>query len=242
MITVVVGGVGEGKSYWCNKMMIDHLCSGGIVATNMVLHLDRIAKNFHRRLNPRQYLKVTSSDDPRKIPRGDFRGSGRRRVVVVLDEALNWFASSASASDPRRATWGEWLRQSDKLGQDVFFVAQSFERSAKWIRELAQRMILVKNLRNMTFLRFPVGRWLGFHNLSVVRSIDVKSEMTTGFECMVLHSAVWDCYRTAELYGFESAENAYDGLAIFPPAHFPRLVFIIPVVAAGWSLVRYVSA
>ena len=35
-------------------------------------------------------------------------------------------------------SWGEWLRQSDKLGQDVWFVAQNFERAAKWIRELAQ--------------------------------------------------------------------------------------------------------
>lgn len=242
MITVVAGGVGEGKSYWCNRSMIEHMLAGGIVATNMVVHLDKVSSNFHRRLNPRQYLTLSPSDDPRKIPRGDFRGAGRRRVMVVLDEALNWFASSGSASDPRKATWGEWLRQSDKLGQDVYFVAQSFERSAKWIRELAQRMIAVKNLRNFTFLRLPFGKWLGLDRLSVVRTIDVKSGMGTGFEVMHLSPRVWDCYRTAELFGFESSDNAYDGLAIFPPARFPRAAFLIPSICLVWGLFRYVAA
>ena len=242
MITVVVGGVGEGKSYWCNRAMIQHLCSGGIVATNMVLHLDKISLNFHRRLNPRQYLTLSAADDPRKIPRGDLRGTGRRRVMVVLDEALNWFASSGSAVDPRKATWGEWLRQSDKLGQDVYFVAQSFERSAKWIRELAQRMVSVKNMRNFTFLRLPFGKWLGLDHISVVRTVDVKSEMVTGFESMLLSSKIWDCYRTAELFGFDASDNAYDGLAIFPPARFPRLAFYLPAVCFAWGCFRYVTA
>lgn len=242
MITVVSGGVGEGKSYWCSKMIIDHVCAGGIVATNMSLDPDRISVNFHRRLNPRQFLQLSASSDPRKIPRGDLRGVGRRRVVVVLDEALNWFASSATASDPRRATWGEWLRQSDKLGQNVFFVAQSFDRSAKWIRELAQRLIVVSNMRNFSFLRLPFGRWLGLDRLSLVRNVDVRSGMGTGFEIMYLSSHVWNCYRTSELYGFDASFNAYDGLAIFPPAKFPRLVFVIPVFASIWSLFRYVSA
>lgn len=242
MITVVSGKVGEGKSYWCVRLIKDHVLSGGVVATNMVIFRDVMAKNFHRKLDPRQFLALSATDDPRKIPRGDFRGAGRRKVLVVLDEALNWFASSGSASDPRRLTWGEWLRQSDKLGQDVFFVSQNFERSAKWIRELAARLVVVSNLKHFSFLHIPFGRWLGLHNLSVVRTVDVRSGIGSGFEIMHLSSSIWDCYRTAELFGFESSENAYSGLVLYPPAKFPRSVFVVPAVCLFWRILAYVSA
>lgn len=242
MITVVSGKVGEGKSYWCTRMIIDHVCNGGIVATNMALQPEKISKIYHRRLHPKQFLTLSPQDDPRKIPRGDLRGSGRRKVVVVLDEALNWFASTASASDPRRATWGEWLRQSDKLGQNVFFVAQTFERSAKWIRELAAQLLVVSSLENFTFLRIPLGRLLGLSSLSFVRRYDVRSGMSLGFEVVHRNSRVWDCYRTAELFGFESSSNAYDGLAIYPAARLPRLPFLIPSVCFVWGILRYVAA
>lgn len=155
MIYVVSGLVGTGKSYHCCGMGIDHLLDGGVVATNMSLDLKRIMDTYHRLLRPWQLVKIDAESDPRNIPRGDMRGSGRRRVMVILDEALNWFASSAGAKDERKLTWGEWLRQSDKLGQDVYFVAQTFERSAKWIRELAQVALRITNFRNFHFLRMP---------------------------------------------------------------------------------------
>lgn len=216
MITVVTGKIGACKSYYMVERMALHLRAGGVVCTNIHLYPDRIEQLIGRKLRPWQILPLSAADDPAKIPRGDFRGEGRRRVMVVLDEALNWFASSGGPKDERKQTWGEWLRQSDKLGQDVFFVAQNFERSAKWIRELAQVVYYCQNFGQMHFLRLPLGSWLRLGRLYCVSKYDVTSKQLLNWEPGILQSAVWRCYRSAELFGFEASESAYVGV-IFPP-------------------------
>lgn len=155
--------------------------------------------------------------------------------MVVLDEALNWFASSAGAKDERKSTWGEWLRQSDKLGQDVYFIAQNFERAAKWIRELSQVLISIKNLKNVTLFRLPVGKWLKMHLVYVAARYDLRAEMIVGWGLHYIDMAVCRCYETAELYGFPASANAYDGLTVFPPFRlpvWPVVVFVLFVLLA----------
>lgn len=239
MITIVQGLVGDGKSYHVAKLVVDHLLAGGVVATNMTLHLDRISRNFSRRVNARQYIRIAAADSPFEIPRGDFRGRGRRRVMVVLDEALNWFASSSGAKDERKATWGEWLRQSDKLGQDVFFIAQAFDRAAKWIRELSQVLISIKNLRNATLLHIPLGKWFGFRRIYAATKVDVRAGVVCGWGVYLIESRVWECYETAELYGFPASGNAYEGLVVPPAFRLPVWPLVLAgfVVLVGWCLV-----
>lgn len=158
---------------------------------------------------------IGAESDPKLIPRGDFRGHGRRRVLVVLDEALNWFASAATARDPRRETWGEWLRQSDKLGQDVYFVAQEFNRSAKWIRELAQVLRSVTCLGKVYVWGVPVLSFLGFERVYSVVDWDIKSRSRMSFRLGVYRPRVWRCYNTADTYGFDASANAYDVSPVF---------------------------
>lgn len=227
MITVVQGKIGDGKSYHVTRLAIDHMLAGGVVATNMQLDLDRIKKNFGRRLSYLQYLRVAATDSPYLIPRGDMRGRGRRRVMVVLDEALNWFASSSGSKDDRKATWGEWLRQSDKLGQDVFFIAQNFERSAKWVRELAQVLISITNLRNVSFLHMPIGRWCRLGRVYAAASYDIRSTSLIGWRLGLIDSRVYRCYNTSELYGFPASENAYDSLVVAPAFRLPVFPFVL---------------
>lgn len=236
MIEVVQGKVGSGKSYHVAKRSIDHLKRGGVVATNMALDLDRIRRIYHRRIASWQLLKVDATSDPRKIPTGDLRGHGRRRVLVVLDEALNWFASEGHANrDESKVRWMEWLRQSDKLGQDVVFIAQNFERAAKWIRELAAVATDVVNFGQVRLWGLPVGKWAHLHRCCMLVRWDVRSKTRLGVSLATLSPLVWDCYETAELYGFERAASAFVADA-WPPYRVPgvRLLFV-PLL---WAVAR----
>lgn len=236
MIYVVTGKVGEGKSYHVFTLIEKHMESGGVVATNMTVDLERMRRNFRRRFQAWQLVKVDAASDPRKIPHGDFRGAGRRKVMVVLDEALNWFASQGGSKDERKATWGEWLRQSDKLGQDVYFIAQSFERAAKWIRELAQVALNICNFKNITFLRLPIGKWFRLESLYGVSTFDVRSQILLSWWCYQIKPQFYECYKTAELFGFEAGDAGY--VATLPPAfRLPFWPVFFPVVLIVWGVV-----
>lgn len=232
MITIVSGKLGAGKSYHVCRETINHLRRGGVVATNMRVNLDSIRRIYHRRIFDWQLLRVSAEDDPRKIPVGDLRGHGRRRVMVVLDEALNWFASSESKTDPRKVLWGEWLRQSDKLGQDVFFIAQEFSRSAKWLRELAQVACDVRNFGQTRFLGLPIGKFLGLGRLYMAVYVDTRTKMLLGCQMGYLSPFVWECYDTAELYGFEAASSAYvsDSLPAYRLPIGPAWLAVPPLI------------
>ena len=232
MVFVVSGKLGSGKSYHCCDMAIEHLLAGGVVATNMVLHFDRICKNFHRALRPWQLVKIDATSDPHTIPSGDLRGHGKRRVMVILDEALNWFASSAGSKDERKNAWSEWLRQSDKIGQDVYFIAQEFGRAAKWIRELAHVAIRITNFKNFSILRQPVGKWLHLHRVYCVCKYEVQSTTLVGFRTYFTSPKIWSCYETSELFGFERPAQGYLGTVprAFTLPFWPLFVLFLYVV------------
>lgn len=239
MIGVVEGAVGAGKTYWCVREIARHLLNGGVVATNLVLDMVALRRLTGRRISSRQFVQLDAESDPRLIPTGDLRGHGSRRVLVILDEALNWFASSGDKNDPRKATWGEWLRQSDKLGQNVWFVAQRFDRAAKWLRELAQLCVSVRNLGQLRFLGLPVGRLLGLRRVSLAARYDLTLQTRVGIDWYTLNADVWRCYDTAVLYGFSAAANTYDrDLGIWPRTRFPRLAFALGGSFAIWGLLR----
>lgn len=249
MVVVVQGKLGSGKSLDTTRLMVDHLAHGGIVATNISLNREYISKIVHRKIVARQCLKLCETDDPKLIPIGDRRGRGKRRVMVVLDEALNWFASSASAQDPRRATWGEWLRQSDKLGQDVYFIAQNFDRAAKWIRELAQVCRDISSIRQISVLGLFPAWYLcpPLRNFYLVRPVDVHLKRRMSFEVHRYNSALFGCYDTSETFGFEAARSAYAGLTIWPAYHPPIVclvlcLLLVPVSFAAVMRFRTLSS
>lgn len=238
MIYVITGLVGSGKSYEACLLSIRHLLGGGVVATNMRLDPPAIQKIYHRKIADWQVLPLDARTSPAQIPHGDFRGTGTRRVMVVLDEALNWFESSRSLSsdDPRRE-WGVWLRQSDKLGQDVYFIAQSFQRAAKWIRELAQVRLNVVRFEQLQIGPIPIGKFLGVKRLNMVSIWDVPSNTFVGWRMRWINSSVWSCYRTAELYDFDPGRAAYVEDA---PARvsWPRWTWYLPIIALLWGVYR----
>ena len=68
--------------------------------------------------------------DPWTLRGGSLRGSGGNcRSMIVIDEAGEWLDSYSDARHKGQLSdVASWLRQSDKLGQDVYFIVQ-FEPS-----------------------------------------------------------------------------------------------------------------
>lgn len=239
MVTVVSGKLGSGKSFDMVRLMREHLGHGGAVRTNISLSASAMTASLGRKVVSAQIGGLTAKDDPKTIPIGDRRGKGSRRVMVVLDEALNWFqsegASESAEVKARKQSWGEWLRQSDKLGQDVYFIAQNFERAAKWIRELAQvsrEMIPLKTVRIGWFL--PLW-WLvpPFRKMYAVIVFDVRSKTRQSVEFHRYSPRIWSLYDTSETFGFKGAGSAYDSIALWPPFRPP----LQPLGVCLWLLV-----
>lgn len=229
-VSVISGKLGSGKSYDCVRRVLEHLRRGGCVRTNIALDYRMIGKALSRRLSPFQIGPLSASDDPKTIPTGDRRGHGSRRTIVLLDEALNWFQSESSATkDEKKRAWGEWLRQSDKLGQDVWFISQNFERSAKWIRELAQISVEIVPLKDVKVAWF-IPIWLIFppaRRMYVSKWRDVRSGAVIKMEFHRYLSSVWSLYDTSETFGFVGAESAYNSVRLFPRFKNPSLFLAI---------------
>lgn len=235
MITVISGKVGYGKTLDCVRRVRDHLARGGCVCTNIRLDAGQIGRAVGRRLSKSQILPLSADSDPATIPTGDRRGHGHRKTIVLLDEALNWFQSSGGAKDPRKVVWSEWLRQSDKLGQDVWFVAQNFERAAKWIRELAALSIEIFPLKEIKIgMVFPL--WLlfpPFRKMYCAKWRDVRSGMVIKLELHRYSPDVWALYDTSETFGFVGAASAYDAVRLWPPYKSPLWAFGVSLGVFG---------
>lgn len=215
MITIISGRLGCGKSYLAVKMMQEHLHKGGIVATNIRL------KNMSDRLLGR-VIHIDGNCHPTDLPSGDRRGHGKRRVMIVIDEALSWFGiADDHKNDPRKSVWGDWLRHSDKLGQDIFLISQDWAQTVKWIRVLSQRVWFCHNSKNERFIRHLPFKFL---YAAEKNTIDVENQIVglparairTRF--YFLSKSVYNCYDTAETFESEKfeSENIYERYSICP--------------------------
>lgn len=125
MVYGVTGRLGGGKSLTCVRIMLDALSRGNYVTSNIRLKDDYLRKN-HINASNYTFLDDFSSVDPWTLRAGDFRGSGGKvRSLIVIDEAGEWLDSYNDARHKGQLSdIASWLRQSDKLGQDVYFIVQ----------------------------------------------------------------------------------------------------------------------
>lgn len=215
MITIISGRLGCGKSYLAVKMMQEHLYKGGIVATNIRL------KNMPPRILGR-VIHISGDCHPTDLPSGDRRGHGKRRVMIVIDEALSWFGiADDHTKDYRKAVWADWLRHSDKLGQDIFLISQDWAQTVKWIRVLSQRVWFCHNSKNEKFLRHLPFKFL---YAAEKNTIDVENQVVglpakpIRTRIYPLSKRVYKCYDTAETFESEKfeSENIYERYTIWP--------------------------
>lgn len=235
MIYVVSGKLGGGKSLYCAYIAALHMSKGYIVASNCHYDLEKMSFLVGRHISPCQLMSIGLLENPSEIPMGDPRGqNGQRKVMVIIDEALNWFSSNGTGLDSRKQVWGEWLRQSDKMGQDVYLIAQHLPLLAKWIRDLAHTLIFCQDLRhNKLWHLFPYPPPL---NNCIAASYHIIATQEWYRSVLIRkRKSVFGLYKTAEMFGaidLTQYKSAYAGLAIFPPSKLPK-ASLIPIFGIG---------
>ena len=211
MIYGVTGLLGGGKSYGCVKMGLEHMAKGGVWATNIVINIEAAA--VWCRLPPDVVGKLYYNIDPDvnpdcySWPRGDSRGRGKRRVMVTIDEAGEWFSNLADGGKGRMANFTSWLRQSDKRGQDVYLIVQDASILAKQGRVLAHRWIYFRNMRNWKIPKVGWGLpppWCyEFHKFEY----DSTGKNSIGKEISMTDRRIYHIYDTSAMFGQSAKES-----------------------------------
>lgn len=239
MIFAICGKLGGGKSLSSVVSIVKHLKRGGYVVTNIRLNLESISKFIGcsiSKLN-KQYLLIDADNcNPQKFPHGDLRGTPNgRRVLVVIDESAEWFSSLDSSKQLKE--WVSWLRHSDKLGVDIFFIVQDLSMLHKQGRLLINRMIVCID---MAKFKFPIINCQPFFWLrSYIRLIehDAITKEIVGRSWLKKSKQFFTFYNTADLFGlsyFNDSQNAYKSSV---PVHYSREIqryikcLILPVLA-----------
>lgn len=244
----VIGLFNGGKSYYCVRLMCMHIAKGGIVVTNIELELEEVAKVVKRPLDfvKARYFFVdpSESSDPFEWPRGDPRSVGSRRVMIVIDEAAEWFSSFEDRRALKR--FFDWLRYTQKRGQDCYFIIHDPELFAAVARRMLHCWIA---LRNMEEWRIPKLGWklpppwrYEFHAQYVS-----KDKVMLKNEIHLRDRRIFKCYHTDALLGpgarDSKAVNPYDHLDpdddhhVSPPGFTFRAavaIAFIPYIPVLW--------
>lgn len=218
MIFAICGKLGGGKSLSSVVSMVKHFKRGGYVVTNIRLNIETISKYLGcsaTKLN-NQYLLIDADNcNPQNFPHGDLRGTPNgRRVLVVIDESAEWFSSLDSSKQLKE--WVSWLRHSDKLGVDIFFIVQDLSMLHKQGRLLINRMIVAID---MAKFKFPIINCQPFFWLrSYIRLIehDAITKEVVGRTWLKKNKQYFSFYNTADLFGlsyFNESTNAYSNMA-----------------------------
>lgn len=248
MIWGVTGLLGGGKSYGSVLDMCLHIKRGGVVATNIELNLDKVARFTVRSRSfcADRYYHIDPDVDVDfwGWPRGDQRGVGNRRVLVVIDEAGEWFSGLLSRS--KTVEFASWLRQSDKRGQDVYLIVQDASILAKQGRVLVHRWLY---MRYMLHWRIPVLGWplpppwrYEFHRLE----FDRTGRIPIGKTISMRDKRIFGIYQTSAMFGQSALQssgvNPYEGLSEddeSPPISYLPYYYISCFWGVLWVIARF---
>lgn len=242
MIYGVTGLLGGGKSYGSVRDAVIHISRGGVVATNIELNCSEIAKIIRR---PLEYVKTRvynidpdENRNPWEWPRGDSRGQGTRRVLIIIDEAGEWFSSFESRQGIQ--DFCAWLRQSDKRGQDVYLIVQDSSILAKQGRVLVHRWLY---MRNMEQWRIPKLGWplpppwnKEFHRLEYSTATGKSSPQEIGKDIHYRDKRIYKVYQTSAMFGASAksapGKNPYDSAVDYTPPKkdSPLWLIVLPFV------------
>jgi len=214
MITVVTGKLGGGKTLTGVWLCTCALRAGRVIATNIDLHVDRIAQDF--KLRPEWLQSRIHVADPAHlelIPHGDSRASAhQRRVVCVVDEAADWFASDDMGGSVKAVR--NWLRHTDKVGIDVYLIIQDIRLLNRAGRMLAQRNLDVVDFARIKFAVLGCNPFFWTWGFVRVTEIDMINQCS-GEAFWLRKSEIGRYYDTAQLYAgageiARAAGSAYD--------------------------------
>lgn len=221
MITAVTGKIGGGKTLSSVAAMVNHLCKGGIVCSNIRLDLQAVSNwkniNFQFLQDRYIYIEDCSTCNPHDFPHGDLRGRGKRRVLLVIDESAEFFSSLSLDNKERLQLWYSWLRHSDKMGTDVFFIVQDFSQLNKQGRLLSQRTTYCYD---MAKFRLPIiycnPFWWTWSYIRIA-TYDTTTREVIQVDWLKKDKRLFKCYDTADMFGLSyfSNNSSYDALTEF---------------------------
>jgi len=167
MIEIYEGRPGSYKSYSAVVRVINHILSGGVVATNMALHRDKIKEHLRQKYSwamEDSQLIIIPRDDVNDFPKVTPMGNKDCPVLIVIEEAGRYFNSRDWAKCSRQLL--DFLALSRHYFNDVILVDQSADNVDKQFRRLIQYFWRCRDLQkfsvagiNLTLLpMFYVGR------------------------------------------------------------------------------------
>lgn len=210
MVYGVVGKLGGGKSFSCVRMMLENLRLGMGVVSNIRLKEDYL---LSRGINASKYryLEDFGGVNPWTLPHGDLRGSGGRyRVIIVIDEAGEWLDSYSDArhKGTQLSDVASWLRQSDKLGQDVYFIVQFESLLHTRLRSIVHRWLYCFDLAKFRLPIVGVGLPPGLRQFIVVSEYDGLSRERITMHWLPKSREVFEAYDTAAFFGGSFAASS----------------------------------
>lgn len=209
MVFGVVGKLGGGKSFSCVYLMLQALRRGWFVTSNILLKEDYLRDHS---INATRYTYIDdfSKVNPWELRHGDLRGSGgKTRNMIVVDEAGEWLDSYSDARHGGQLTdICSWLRQSDKLGQDVYFIVQFENLLHTRLRSIVHKWLVCCDMSKMRLpylgLRLPYP-WSHF---ICVTEYDGRSKERSGRLWLPKTSEIFGAYNTAEFFGLSWASSS----------------------------------
>lgn len=202
----ITGNLGGGKTLSAVHFAVTAMQQGYFVCTNVSLKIDLLVRDFGEYMRGlyRHFSFDDPDFDPFKLPCGSPRGSGgKKRVLIILDEAAEWVDQYSSAKDPRIQRFWSWLRHSSKRSQDVFIIVQRPDYLNKVVRILISRWIWVNDLAvyrlPVVKLRFPFCGGL------VMRNIYDRQGNRIGSVSLISKSYWGQYYDTAECLNSDGA-------------------------------------
>jgi zona occludens toxin len=173
MITILQGTLGSGKSATCIAMALEHLKSGGVVATNFKMvdgwAMELAKHSFSGRFFPDRRLvnaqshydrhfHVSSLDaikaiNPKELAVRDLASDGNYKEgqgLLILDECQLIFNSRKWE---KNMDWIEFFTQTRKLGWNVVLVAHTVDMIDSQIRPLIE---FEARFRNLQKVRIPL--------------------------------------------------------------------------------------
>lgn len=201
MVYGITGKLGGGKSLTSVFYMIHWLKQGHIVSSNIKLN-DNFLKKYNIPTSKYYYIDDFTGVNVWSLPNGDLRGSGGKcRSKIVIDEAGEWCDSYGDARHKGQLSdIASWLRQSDKLGQDVYFIVQFENLLHARLRSIVHRWIVCQDVAKFKFPFIGVGLPSFMSNFVVSTTFDSKSNDYIGRQ-YIYKPSLYDAYNTSAFFG-----------------------------------------
>lgn len=234
MIQTIEGRIGGGKTYTAMGWIINHLCHGGVVASNINIQLDSFKDQYGMKKGLRSVLKdqfnyilqdqqIIHLSDTKTVDyvtkKGVYRlpeivmfyklvprGTPKQPVLVVLDEAHIHFPQDGYKSIPKEVL--HFLTLSRHACVDVVFISQHIKNMWCQMLRLAQFRWMCRDMKKYGFPWGPFNiPWPFPHFLMVKNDYDGKSILGRKFEWH--RTYLYETYKSPELAAsFESMEVA----------------------------------